>query len=78
MMSSDLKKKHDFDPADWVSQTEAARMRRVSRQAISDLVKKMRFTTLSVAGKILLSRSEVEDYQRLPPGPVPKGRSKRR
>ncbi len=42
-------------------------MRGVSRQAIVRLVKKGRFTTLCIAGKILLKKSEVE-----PPGPAPK------
>ena len=38
----------------WVSQADAAEMRGVTRQAIARLVKKGRFTTLSIAGKILL------------------------
>jgi hypothetical protein len=67
-MSTSLLKKKIFDPADWVSQSEAARMRGISRQAISNLVAKGRFTTLTIAGKTLLSRSEVEKFQPNPGG----------
>jgi len=56
----------------WVSQAEAAQMRGVSRQAIVRLVKKGRFTTLCIAGKILLKKSEVEHFKPKPPGPAPK------
>jgi excisionase family DNA binding protein len=73
-MSTDLKgsPNRSFDPAQWVSQAEAAEMRRVTRQAIARLVKKRRFTTLSIGGKTLLRRSEVEDFKPKPPGPSPK------
>jgi excisionase family DNA binding protein len=61
-----------FDPAQWVSQSEAAEMRGVTRQAIARLVGKRRFTTLSIGGKTLLKRSEVEEFKPKPPGPSPK------
>ena len=69
-MSTHLKK--NFDPTQWVSQTEAAEMRGVTRQAIARLVGKGRFTKLSIGGKTLLRRSEVEDFKPKPPGPSPK------
>jgi excisionase family DNA binding protein len=73
-MSSYIKRssKKNFDPAQWVSQAEAAGIRGVSRQAIAGLLKKGRFTTLSIGGKILLKRSEVEEFKPKPPGPSPK------
>jgi excisionase family DNA binding protein len=80
-MSSDHKSSpnKNFDPAQWVSQAEAAEMRGVTRQAIAELVKKGRFTTLSIGGKTLLRRSEVDAFKPKPPGPSPKAkRSKRR
>jgi len=61
-----------LDPAQWVSQAEAAEIRGVTRQAIARLVKKGRFQTLAIGGKTLLKRSEVEGFQPKPPGPVPK------
>ena len=72
-MSIDVMKfsKKNFDPAQWVSQTEAAEIRGVSRQAIAGLLKKGRFTTFSIGGKILLKRSEVEEFKPKPPGPAP-------
>jgi excisionase family DNA binding protein len=47
---------------DWVSQAEAARIRGVSRQAISRLIKKGRFQVLEIGGKVLLNRSEIEAF----------------
>lgn len=58
----------DFSPKDWISQAEAARIRRVSRQAIARLIKKERFQTLKIGGKVLLKRSEVEAYHPENPG----------
>ena len=72
-MSSNLRsRKKGLKPAEWVSQADAAKVRGVTRQAIADLVRKGRFTTLSIGGKILLKRSEVEEFKPKPPGPLPK------
>ncbi len=66
--------KRKIDPDQWISQAEAAKLRGVSRQGIARLVRKGRFETLSIGGKTLLRRSEVEEFQPMPPGPVPKGK----
>jgi hypothetical protein len=55
--------KKGFDPGKWISQSEAARIRSVTPQAIGRLVKKGRFRTLRIAGKVLLDRQEVEKYE---------------
>lgn len=47
---------------------EAARIRRVSRQAIARLIKKGRFQVLRIGGKTLLNRLEVEKYAPERPG----------
>lgn len=75
-MSSDLKRpsKKSLEPEEWISQARAAVMRGVSRQAISGLVAKGRFTTLSIGGKILLKRSEIEAFKPKPPGPSPRAK----
>jgi hypothetical protein len=52
----------------WVSQSEAARLRGVTPQAIGRLIKKGRFRTLQIAGKVLLDRREVENYKPKPTG----------
>ena len=62
----------DLGAGSWISQSEAARLRSVSRQAIALLVKKGRFRTLEIGGKVLVHRNDVETYQRKPPGPQPK------
>lgn len=51
-----------------VSQSEAARIRKVTPQAIGRLIKKGRFRTLKIAGKVLLYRREVENYKPKPTG----------
>lgn len=61
-----------MDPAEWVSQAEAARLRNVSRQAIAKLVSNGRFRTLEVGGRSLVSRADVLAFEPNPPG-RPKG-----
>jgi hypothetical protein len=66
------KQKFTVVPADLISQTEAARIRGVSPQAITDLIDRGRLTVYEVAGKRLLSRGEVENYATGQPGPKPR------
>jgi len=61
-----------FFPEDWISQSEAARLRGVSRQAISKLIKKGHLRTLLVGGYILVNRTDIENFK---PGSA--GRPKR-
>jgi len=60
---STILSKKDFAADKWVSQSEAARIRDVSPQAIGRLVNKGRFRTLRIGGRVLLDRSEVENYK---------------
>jgi hypothetical protein len=60
--------KKKFLVKEWVSQSEAARIRNVTPQAIGRLIKKGRFRTLEIAGKVLLHRREVENYKPKPTG----------
>jgi excisionase family DNA binding protein len=53
---------------DLISQAEAARLRGVSRQAISNLVRDGKLKTYEVAGRPLLSRKEVLNYESPPTG----------
>jgi hypothetical protein len=53
---------------DLISFSEAARIRHVSCQAISKLVKKRRFKTFAIAGHKFLSRKEVEQFSPLHAG----------
>jgi excisionase family DNA binding protein len=78
-MSGDLSRNTEnvLDPSAWISQTEAARLRGVSRQSIAELVKKNRFKILKIGGKTLLNRSDVEAFQPHSPGPAPKRRRKK-
>jgi excisionase family DNA binding protein len=55
--------KEDLATDKWVSQSEAARIRGVTPQAIENLMKKGRFRTLRIGGRVLLDRNEVENYK---------------
>jgi excisionase family DNA binding protein len=48
---------------EWISQSEAARIRGVTPQAIGRLIKKGRFHIFRIGGKVLLNRREVENYK---------------
>ena len=49
--------------ADLISQAEAARLRRVSRQAIAKLVRQGKLKTYTVADRQLVRKSEVVNYE---------------
>jgi hypothetical protein len=58
------KKKADKgEMEDLISQAEAARIRGVTKAAIADLVKRGRLNTKEVAGRPLVYRSEVENFE---------------
>jgi hypothetical protein len=52
-----------FDPTEWITKAEAARIRRVTRQAIAKLVTKGKLATLEIAGNTLVKRGDVEAYR---------------
>lgn len=47
---------------DLISQSEAARLRGVTKQAIANLVKRGRLRVVEIAGRALVYRSEVESF----------------
>ena len=55
--------KKDLEADNWVSQSEAGRIRGVTPQAIKNLMKKGRFRTLRIGGRVLLDRRDVENYK---------------
>ncbi len=58
-------------PEDWVSQAEAARMRKTSRQAIARLIARGRLKTVTIAGRTLVNRADVLTFSQRTPGPRP-------
>jgi excisionase family DNA binding protein len=68
-------KKKQIDLEDLISQSEAARLRGVSRAAISDLIKRRRLRSIKIAGHQLLFRSEVESFEDQRGWPKGKSRS---
>ena len=61
-----------IDPAEWITQAEAARLRKVTRQAIAKLVGNGRLRTVIVGGRSFVSRADVLAFEPNPPG-RPKG-----
>lgn len=61
-----------INPAEWISQAEASRLRGVSRQAIAKLVSNGRLRILEVGGRALVSRADVQAFSPNPAG-RPKG-----
>lgn len=55
--------KKDLGADNWISQSQAARIRGVTPQAIENLMKKGRFRTLRIGGRVLLDRRDVENYK---------------
>jgi len=62
---------------DLITQAEAARLRGVTRSAIAYLVAQGRLQTYERFGVTFVSRSEVENYAPLKPGPRPSSSSKK-
>lgn len=62
---------NSFNPDDWISQAEAARLRGVTRQAIARLIKKGRLQVWSVGGRALVRRTEIETFRPEPAGRPP-------
>jgi excisionase family DNA binding protein len=54
------------DDSDWISQAEAARLRGVSRQAISKMIRAGRLRSFEFGGHVLVSRLEVMELRRGP------------
>jgi excisionase family DNA binding protein len=63
------------DLTDWITLSQAARLRGVSRQAISKLVKQGRLKTLDAGGRPLVYKPDVSAFKPLPAGR--KGKAKR-
>jgi hypothetical protein len=54
--------------SDLISQAEAARLRGVTRAAIADLIKRRKLRSVEVAGRALVYRSEIINYEQGEPG----------
>jgi len=57
-----------INPLDWISQTKAAKLRGVSRQAIWKLVTKGRIKSVEIGGHRFVSLADVESFRRGRPG----------
>jgi hypothetical protein len=55
-------------PGDLITQTEAARLRGVTRAAIGDLISRGRLRSAGMFGRTLVYRSEVMGFEKQPPG----------
>ncbi len=55
---------------DLISQSEAARLRGVTREAISGLIERGSLRSVEVGGRKLVYKSEVLAFEKNPPGPA--------
>ncbi len=62
-MSTNKTVRKEQDLSDWISQSEAARLRGVTRQAIAKLVKKGRLKVLVLGGRAFVSKAEVARFE---------------
>jgi hypothetical protein len=63
---------------DYISQAQAARIRAVTRQAIGDLIKRGRLSSVKLAGRNLVLRSEIETFYELAKGRPVKNAARRK
>ncbi len=61
-----------LDPDDLISQAEAADLRGVTRASINELVTRGRLRSVTIGGKVLLYRSDVEAFEPSKGGRPPK------
>ncbi len=54
--------------SDWITQSEASRLRGVSRQAINKLVKGGKVRTLLMAGVLLVHKQDIKEFEAAKPG----------
>ena len=67
-------KKITLDLDDWITLSEAARIRNTTRQAISKLAQRGRLETIRIAGHIFVNKSSVIFFVEETPGRKPKKR----
>ena len=58
-------------PGDLLTQTTAAVLRNVSRQAICNLIEKKRISVYKIGGVVFLSESEIMQFVKKSPGRKP-------
>lgn len=68
LMAKKTDKSGANEMSDFVTVTEAATMRGVSRAAIHELVQRGRLRSVKMFGRVLLYRSEVEAFEKEKPG----------
>jgi excisionase family DNA binding protein len=67
-LSLSTKKRHAINPEEWITPAEAARLRGVTRQAITKLINAGRLSTVSVGERLFVNRAEVESFTPKKPG----------
>ena len=63
MAKKSSKKGPEVDMGDLISQTQAAELRGVTRSAIHRLVKREKLRGYEIGGRVLVSRSEVVNFE---------------
>jgi hypothetical protein len=69
MMKTGSTDKNSPDLNELITPTQAARIRGVTRAAITALIKRQRLPAIEIAGRPFLRRSDVENFAPEKPGP---------
>ena len=69
MMKTGATDKNSPDLNELITPTQAARIRGVTRAAITSLIKRRRLQAIEIAGRPFLRRSDVENFAPEKPGP---------
>jgi hypothetical protein len=69
MTKTQASDKSSPDLNELITPTQAARMRGVTRAAITSLIKRQRLQAIEIAGRPFLRRSDVENFAPAKPGP---------
>ena len=68
-MTSKFQDNSTPDLSELITPTQAARIRGVTRAAITSLIRRQRLHAIEIAGRPFLRRSEVENFAPEKPGP---------
>lgn len=68
-MKTGTSDEQSHDLSELITPTQAARIRGVTRAAITSLIKRQRLHAIEIAGRSFLRRSEVENFAPEKPGP---------
>ncbi|HEX8197582.1 MAG TPA: helix-turn-helix domain-containing protein [Pyrinomonadaceae bacterium] len=65
------------DTSELITPSDAAKIRGVSRAAVSDLIKRGRLSSYEIGGRTFVNRKEVEEFESIKSGRPPKAKAEK-